>query len=78
MFGFGSVRVGLNVKFLSVEENYSDGKINNKNLFLFISNIRIYSSILEVLNRKFGVFMEYYFLIKSLSFIILLFGSFVL
>lgn len=78
MFGFGSVRVGLNVKFLRVEENYSDGKINNKNLFLFISNIRIYSSILEVLNRKFGVFMEYYFLIKSLSFIILLFGSFVL
>lgn len=73
--GSGSARAGLNVKLSSVEENHSDGKINNKNLPLPTSNTRTHSPIPEASNRKLGASMEHHPSTKSPSSIISLPGS---
>lgn len=73
--GSGSARAGLNVKLSSVEENRSDGKINNKNLPLPTSNTRTHSPIPEASNRKLGASMEHHPSTKSPSSIISLPGS---
>ena len=73
--GSGSARAGLNVKLSTVEENRSDGKINNKNLPLPNSNTRTRSPIPEASNRKLGVSMEHHHSTKSPSSTISLPGS---
>ena len=71
--GSGSSRTGLNVKFSSVEESHSDGKINNKKLPLPTSNARTHSPIPEALNRNLS--MEPHHSSKSPSSITSLPGS---